>query len=264
MTRVLKQLPKADVIALERVPLLIEDRVNPLLRLPGLKHTANAWVAVLGQTFADFKMRRSAKFFSTAARKWRRVSKIAPTRLCIADTPDGAAEIMRALIPQKRRRLREMGSGDLFAKRGYPAFYSTLAQRHVESGFIQVSALRVGQEIVATHWGMVFRGRFYWLMPTFDAGTWARFSVGSLLMQSLVEWSISRGLSRFDFTIGDEAYKRLWADHSMPLYEYVHGMTSKGRCFCELRQTSRQVKNWAGRSKTIRRWAGMWRRRSTF
>ncbi len=80
--------------------------------------------------------------------------------------------------------------------------------------------------------GMVFRSRVYWLMPTFEAGDWARFSVGGLLMKSLVEWSISRGLSRFDLTIGDEAYKRLWADHSMPLYEYIRGMTTKGRLFC--------------------------------
>jgi CelD/BcsL family acetyltransferase involved in cellulose biosynthesis len=139
-----------------------------------------------------------------------------------------------------------------------------MAQRDFERGLIQVSALRVGEAIVATHWGMVFRSRFYWLMPTFEAGDWARFSVGRLLMQSLVEWSISRGLSRFDLTVGDEAYKRLWADHSMPLYEYIRGMTTKGRLFCELWQTSRQVKNWAVRNKRIRRWVGMWRRRSIF
>jgi len=262
MTCALRQLPKADVIALERMPSLIEDRVNPLLGLPGLKHTGNAWVAVLGQTFADFKKRRSAKFFSTAARKWRRLSEIAPARLCIADTPDSTAEIMHALVLQKTRRLREMGVADLFARKGNLAFYSTLAQRHFERGLIQVSALRVGESIVATHWGMVFRSRFYWLMPTFETGYWARFSVGGLLMQRLVEWSISRGLSRFDLTIGDEAYKRLWADHSMPHYEYIRGLTTKGRLFCELRQTTRQIKNWAARNGRIRRWAGMWRRRS--
>jgi CelD/BcsL family acetyltransferase involved in cellulose biosynthesis len=260
MARVLKQLPKADVILLKRVPLLIEGSVNPLLRLPGLKHTGNAWVAVLGQTFADFKKRRSAKHLRAAERNWRRLSEIAPTRVCIADTPDSAAEIMRALVLQKRRRWREMGSADLFAKPGYLAFYSTLAERHLKTGLIQVSALRVGEAIVATHWGMVFRSRFYWLMPTFEAGDWARFSVGGLLMQSLVEWSISRGLSRFDLTIGDEAYKRLWVDHTMPLYEYIRGMTTKGRLFCELRQTSGQVKKWAARNERIRRWAAIWRR----
>jgi CelD/BcsL family acetyltransferase involved in cellulose biosynthesis len=262
MTRVLKQLPKSDVIVLKRMPLLIEGRVNPLLRLPGLKHTGNAWFAILGQTFADFKKRRSTKHLRAAERNWRRLSEIAPTRVCIADTPDSADEIMRALVLQKRRRWREIGSSDLFAKPGYLAFYSTMAQGHFETGLIQVSALRVGEAIVATHWGMVFRSRFYWLMPTFEAGDWTRFSVGGLLMQSLVEWSISRGLSRFDLTIGDEAYKRLWADHTMPLYEYIRGMTAKGRLFCELRQTSGQVKKWVERNERTKRWVAKWRRRS--
>jgi CelD/BcsL family acetyltransferase involved in cellulose biosynthesis len=90
-------------------------------------------------------------------------------------------------------------------------------------------------------------------MPTFEAGDWARFSVGGLLMQSLVEWSNTRGLSRFDLTIGDEACKRLRADHSMPLYEYTRGMTTKGRLFCVLWRINGQVKNWAVQNERIRR-----------
>jgi CelD/BcsL family acetyltransferase involved in cellulose biosynthesis len=263
MARILLLLPRVDVIALENLPSMIDGVANPLTRLPGAKHVCNAWVAALGDTFADFKKRRSAKFFSTAARKRRRLSEIAVTRLCIAETSDAVAEILQAFVRQKRRRWQEVGSPDLFAEAGYLIFYATLAEKHFNTGFIQTSALRVGDAVVATHWGMVFRNRFYWLMPTYEAGDWARFSVGRLLMQDLVEWSISQGIERFDLTIGDEAYKHLWADHTLPLHEYIRGLTVKGKIYRVARLVSGRIKEWAERSAKLRRIAKNWRRRST-
>jgi CelD/BcsL family acetyltransferase involved in cellulose biosynthesis len=264
MGRILKRLPDVDVVALEKLPSMIDGVANPLIRLPDARHVRNAWVATLGDTFADFKKRRSAKFFSTAARKRRRLSEIATTRLCIADTSDTVAEIMRAFVRQKRRRWQETGSSDLFAKPGYLGFYSTLAEKHCNTGFIQTSALRVGDAFVATHWGMVFRKRFYWLMPAYEAGDWARFSAGRLLMQDLIEWSISQGIGRFDLTIGDEAYKQLWADHTLPLHEYIRGLTAKGKIYRQARLIGSRIKKWAKQSAKLRKIAGIWRRRSTF
>jgi CelD/BcsL family acetyltransferase involved in cellulose biosynthesis len=261
MSYVLERLPRVDVIALEKMPSMIGDVSNPLAMLPDTKHVYNAYVATLGDTFTDFKKRRSAKFFSTAARKWRRLSEIAATRFSIAESPDTVTEILRVLVRQKRRQGQEVGFSDLFARPGYLAFYSTMAERHLATGLIQTSALRVGETVVATHWGMVFRKRFYWLMPTYEAGEWVRFSIGRLLMQKLVEWSISHGLKDFDLTIGDEAYKGLWADHALPLYESVCGLTGKGKVYREVRLVGRWIKDYAKQREWLRSLVSAWRRR---
>lgn len=263
MARILRKLPKVDVIAFENLPSIIDDAANPLAQLPDAIHVCNAWVATLGATFADFKRRRSAKFFSTTARKRRRLSEIAATKVCIAQSRNTVAEIMRVLVRQKRRRWQEVGAPDLFAKPGYLAFYSTLAERHFSTGLIQTSALQVGETIVATHWGMVFRNRLYWLMPTYEVGDWTRLSVGQILMQSLIEWGISHGIERFDLTIGDEAYKRLWADHTLPLHECIRGLTVKGKLYREFRLIDRKIKKWAERAERLRKFAEV-RTRSTF
>ncbi len=264
IARILKQLPKVDVIALERLPSVIDGVGNPLTRLPGARHVSNAWVATLGDTFADFKKRRSAKLFRDAGRRQRRLSEIAATSLCIADTPDTVAEIMRVWVRQKRRRLRELGAPDRLAVPGYLRFYSTMAECHFNSGLIQTSALRVGETVVATHWGMVFRNRYYWLMPTYEAGAWTRFSVGRLLMQSVVEWSISQGIEWFDLTIGDEPFKREWADRTLPLHEYIRGLTAMGKAYWQACLIGRQIKSWAEQSESLRRIVRIWRRRRTF
>jgi CelD/BcsL family acetyltransferase involved in cellulose biosynthesis len=249
---VMERLPPTDVIAFKRMPLVIDGVANPLARLAGAKYICDAYCATLSDTFAEFQKRRSAKFFSTARRKWRRLSEVAPTSLCIAESPDDVAEILRVLVRQKRRRLRELGSSDPFARLGYLAFYENLARRHWAGGLIQTSALRVGGAVVATHWGMVFRNRFYWLMPAYEGADWAQFSVGTLLMQSLVEWSISKGLKKFDLTVGDEAYKNLWADHTLPLYEHIRGMTGKGKIYSKVRLAGKRLSERAKRREWLR------------
>ncbi|MCK1640537.1 GNAT family N-acetyltransferase [Bradyrhizobium sp. 157] len=252
IARILKQLPDVDVVALDRMPVVIDGVANALAHLRGAEHVSNAWVATLGETFADFKKRRSAKFFKKAAGMQRRLAEMGATELCLADTPEAVADIMQAFVRQKRRRLQEIGSPDLFARPGHLRFYKAMAERHRDTGFIQLSALRVGETIVATHWGMVFRNRIYWLMPTYETGEWARLSVGRLLMQRLVEWGIARRIKYFDLTIGDEEYKRLWADHTMPLHACVRGVTVRGKVYQAIRLTVGHLKALVARSERLR------------
>lgn len=258
---VLERLPRVDVIAFERMPSEIDDVPNPFARLPDAKHVSNAYAATLGDTFKDFKKRRSAKFFSTGERKWRRLSEIAPARFCVAESAADAAEIMSALVRQKRRRYRETGAPDRFAKPHYLAFYSALAAKHLDTGLIHTSALFVDGTVVAAHCGMAFRNRFYWLMPSYEGGEWARFSPGRLLMQFLIEWSISRGLKKFDLTIGDDDYKQLWADNTLPLYDCVRGLTGKGKAYHEVQLASRALRGWAKRRLWLVALVRAWRRR---
>lgn len=263
---VLRRLGPVDVIELERMPETFDEVANPFARLPDARHVADAYAATLCDTFADFKKRRSAKFFSDAGRKWRRLADIGEPRFEIADSLEARTEILRALARQKRQQGREIGFPDPFEKPGHLAFYETMARRHASTGLVQLSALRVGGTIVATHWGLVFRERFYWLMPSYESGPWARFSTGRLLMQRLLEWGIDSKLKLFDLTVGDEAYKSLWADRTLPLYKCVRGVTWKGKAYRELDLRSAQLKEWAKRRAWLRRLVRDLRRRllSTF
>jgi CelD/BcsL family acetyltransferase involved in cellulose biosynthesis len=68
-------------------------------------------------------------------------------------------------------------------------------------------------------------------MPGYEAGKWAPYSAGRALLQSLVEWCIERKIERFDLTVGDEEYKRFWANVRMRLYESRYPRTIRGACF---------------------------------
>ncbi|WP_283771067.1 GNAT family N-acetyltransferase [Roseococcus pinisoli] len=76
--------------------------------------------------------------------------------------------------------------------------------------------------------------RSWRILPTYAAGEWMRFSCGRALMKAMIEWSIAQGFRIFDLTVGDEAYKKDWTDHSMPLYAWQQGVTLPGRGFLVL------------------------------
>ena len=47
-------------------------------------------------------------------------------------------------------------------------------------------------------------------------------------MRELLRYSIEHGLKHFDFTIGDERYKREWSDRTILLYDHVTSASVRG------------------------------------
>jgi len=226
---VLKAVPPVDLVWLRRMPAVIDEVPNVMTRLTGSRHTENAYAATLPTSAAAFRATRAPKLFADARRQLRRLGEIAPVTIVERASPEQAHALTAVMAGQKSRRWHESQGRDLFAEAGYLAFYQELASGAQAWDAVAVCALQVGDTPVATHWGMIFRGRYYWLMPGYEAGTWARYSSGRVLMQHMIEWSIAEGLSVFDLTVGDEDYKKAWADHSLDLHEWVAPRTLKGR-----------------------------------
>ena len=229
--RILDLLPRVDVVWLRRMPDTIEGARNPMITLAGTQHTENAHAALLPAELATFKARRSTKLFSDNRRRRRRLSEKGRIDVSIPVVPADAIETLETMARQKSRRWRESRGRDLFALPGYLQFYKTLTKTSFQSGRVHLSCLRLNGQMLATHWGLVFKRRFYWLMPGYQAGEWTRYSVGRLLLENVVEWCISEQMNVFDLTVGDESFKFDWADHSLALYEHLDRRSLKGALF---------------------------------
>ncbi len=54
--------------------------------------------------------------------------------------------------------------------------------------------------------------------------------------------AIDRGFARFDFTVGDEGYKRDWSDTVLKLYDYLAAETPRGWLVVALTSAYRRTK----------------------
>ncbi|WP_157666732.1 GNAT family N-acetyltransferase [Bordetella genomosp. 13] len=244
---IVRSIRDIDLIVLRRMPAQLEadgEPVNPMVRLPGARHTENAHATRLPDCVETFRKGLSSQRLSTMRRKLRRLEEVAPVRITLRHDEGTLPPVMQALAQQKSRRCRETGVRDLFAETGYLDFYRELAFEPGTGADVVVSSIQAGDTVVAAHWGACYRGRLYWILPTYEEGDWTRYSCGRALLNAVIEWGIEHRMEVFDMTVGDESYKKDWADHSLPLYEWRQAVTWQGRGAL----VAQDVKVWA-RSK---------------
>ena len=71
-------------------------------------------------------------------------------------------------------------------------------------------------------------------MPAYERGEWSKYSPGKLLLENLMIWCCKNNIEIFDFTGGDEAYKKIWANDSFPLSEVMKSYTPKGNFYLSI------------------------------
>lgn len=252
---VCRLVPRVDVIWLWRMPPEIEGVPNPMATLAGVEHADNAYAAILPASMAEFRKTHRVNWSDTRRRR-RRLAEHGRVEFELATTAAARSEALDRLAQDKSRRWRETGARDLFAEPGYLEFYRAMTDTPVARGKPQIAVLRLDNQIVAAHWGLVVGERFYYLLPAYDA-VWQDYSVGRLLIENMVEWAIADPDVRiFDLTAGGEAYKHQWTDSSTPLYELVAPATLLGRVYVAGRRLRKRLKRHPGLRNLVRRLKG--------
>jgi CelD/BcsL family acetyltransferase involved in cellulose biosynthesis len=253
--QICRALPAIDVAILDKIPATVAGQPNPFRFLGRENAPASGHLLTLAGTFETYAAERMPRRQDTR-RKRRRLAEVGEIRLVIATRPDDIARIYAALVRQKTRRFLETRGVDGFNTPGFRGYFATMTDRFLDGGYVQLSALSVGDDIVATHWGIVAAGRFYFLLPAFEAGEWLKFSPSRLLIEDLIAWSYAQGLKIFDFGVGDEPYKEEFRDTVLPLLRADFPRTVRGHAYAHFLRARHGLINSPGGAvvRATRRW----------
>jgi CelD/BcsL family acetyltransferase involved in cellulose biosynthesis len=223
-------LPAIDAVMLDKMP---AQAAHPLAIRP---RKANcAYEIDLSTTWeAYFATQRHRP--KDSRRKRRRLAELGPVRFLVAQSELERERIFHAMIAQKTRRYLEKNGIDGFDRPGYRAYFREMTTALHPRGHVHLSALEVGGELVATHWGLVANGRFYCLMLAFADGAAARYSPASLLVEELIAWSFGHGLRTFDLGVGEAEWKRLFGAKRTPLTQHHEAVTPLGWAYLNARK----------------------------
>jgi CelD/BcsL family acetyltransferase involved in cellulose biosynthesis len=218
-----------DFVDLQKMPETIGAQRNPFLNLQVLAHPSGAYVANLdGDWEAFYAAKRSS---STRKRERRQLKHLAEYgEIRFVDVQDRAdiARTLETLISQKSRSFARMGVEDIFARPGYREFFLDIATDLNVSALTHVSRLDVGATTAATNLGLRFRDCYYLVLSSYHDGEFSRFGPGRAHLHELLRHAIERGFQRFDFTVGDEPYKRDWSDTELQLHDYLAAVSVRG------------------------------------
>jgi CelD/BcsL family acetyltransferase involved in cellulose biosynthesis len=232
-----------DLVELSKLPELVGTQANPLLTLAAGLNPSNAYVADLFGTWDQFyEAKRSAATRRRDRTKLKRLGEFGDVRFVTPRGHDEIARTMDVLFEQKVRSLARMGAPNIFARPGWREFYAAVAVNPRMAQSVHVSRLDAGPTFTAINLGLILGKDYYHVLASHDDGEASRFGPGVAHLRELLKFSIERGLKRFDFTIGDERYKREWADRTVPLYDHVAAATACGALAAALIAGHRRVK----------------------
>lgn len=228
---VLGALPAIDVVHFTKQPETIETLPNPFLSLGAVPRDWAFFTKLEGSWDEYYRRKRNARDRANTRKHFRRLCERGAVEFSVATTPARRQAVTEIMFEQKQQRYFATRSTNILREPGSQEFYRSLALAPSAMDRIHVSALQCGGDIVATHWGMLFRNRWYWLMPSFAGGDWGRYSPGRILLENLLQWCFQNGVAVFDFTIGGERYKLDWCEEQMRLFEYIEPLNAKGRAY---------------------------------
>jgi CelD/BcsL family acetyltransferase involved in cellulose biosynthesis len=235
------------VVDLQKMPQMIGSQENPFLQLPVVPNPSGAYSTELGQDWETFyAAKRSAVTRRRDRTKGRRLAEYGAVRWVEVQSPEEIERTMDTLIEQKARSFAEMGVANLFAPPGRREFFLEIAANPELRELVHVSRLEVGSAIAATNLGLMLHGCYYHVLSSYGDAEWSRFGPGAAHLHALLRHTIERGFHRFDFTIGDEPYKREWCDSRSTLYDHYAAVSARGwpilALYAAARRTKRVIK----------------------
>ena len=242
-----------DLIRLEKMPETIGPQPNPMLGLPAARHPSGAyWTGLTPAWDAFYASKRSSATRRRDRTKRKNLAALGELRFAEPATASEKAAAIDTLMEQKANSLARIGVTNLFTRPGYAEFYRAISSEPIA----HVSRLDVGSIPAATNLGLVMRGRYYHLLASYaDEAAVVRYGPGAAHLMDIMAHAIERGCTVFDFTIGDEPYKRDWCDERQTLYDHLSARTARGLAAVAVHSATAKIK------RTIKENPALW---STF
>ncbi|PCJ71392.1 MAG: hypothetical protein COA62_01975 [Rhodobiaceae bacterium] len=226
---VLAALPAHDLVELMRQPAFVGGQSNPFMELDVSLNASGAHMTSFNadfDTYYDEKLNSKAK--RHARSRLKKMNAIGETQYIHPESSEDIAASVERLVELKAASLEAMGAHNFLAEAGYADFYKEMAINSGTKGLAHVSHLEIGGEFAAGNWGLVHKGRFYYLLASYDAPRFGSLGPGKQALVETMRWASEQGVEVFDFTIGDERYKSEWCETQMDLHDHLQAKTLRG------------------------------------
>lgn len=235
--------PDVDLIALERLLSDLDGRPNPLLLLPSMPspnvalavNLNGGFEAVLGRTSGKKKRKRHRS-------QQRKYEAVGGHKRVVAKTKADVDAMFDAFFAMKQQRFGAMGIADVFGDAKIRQFFRQLfasALNEPAPPFV-LHGLEVGGQYRAVTGSSRAGRRLVCEFGAIADDELAYASPGEFLFFDNINEACDQGFSVYDFSVGDEPYKRQWCDIEIHHADVIVPLTTKGHAYAwGLRSTSR-------------------------
>lgn len=256
--------PDIDIISLERFLPDLAGYENPLSRLPHMQSPNLALSVGLHGGFETLLARVSGKRKRKKHRsQMRKYEAAGGFRRIEAKTPGETRALLDAFFAMKEQRFRKMGIRNVFAEPGVQPFFHALfadALGDRPPAFV-LHGLEVAGTLRAVTGSSRCGDRLICEFGAIVEDDLSHASPGDFLFFDNIEEACEAGCAVYDFSVGDEPYKRTWCDTETRHFDVVLPLTAKGRILATAMRLQSRLKAFAKNSPTIWRLTRLLRKR---
>ncbi|HMM63883.1 MAG TPA: GNAT family N-acetyltransferase [Mesorhizobium sp.] len=246
--------PDVDLVALQRLTPELEDVPNPLAALPGFASPNLSLAVDLSGGFEAVLARSSGRRKRKKNRsQMRKFETAGGVRRIEATSRQEVRELLDAFFAMKEARFRRMGIANVFGEAQVRAFFHALfaaALAEKVPPFV-VHGLEVGGTLRAVTGSSRSQKRLICEFSSIAEDEMAFASPGDFLFFANIEEACGQGLDVYDFSVGDEPYKRQWCDLETQHLDVLVPLTTKGRVLALLLQQNARLKSFIKSNPTI-------------
>ena len=219
----------ADLVRLRKMPLDLDGRPNPFALLDAaMPCPLNGNVVITGDDFDAYRHSLERTVRKGLERSWRVFTRDPAAKLQIVTDQDQALRVLSAMETQQGARMRHLGLNYVLNEETSAAFYRNLVGGGLRGGYAVLSALAVGEEVVATLLGIRSGSRYVMLRNSNAGEKWSNCSPGRLIIERTMAALHKDGVRSFDFSIGNYAYKRRLGVAPLPLVNITAALSWRG------------------------------------
>jgi CelD/BcsL family acetyltransferase involved in cellulose biosynthesis len=239
----LKRLPGGtDLVRLRKMPFELDGRPNPLTLLPGASASfLNSNVVTTGDDFDAYRYSLERTVRKELERSWRVFTRHPDAAFRIVTDHDEALRVLSAMETQQDARMRHLGLKFMLNDETCAAFYRGLVGDNLGSGYTVLTALTVGEEVIATLLGVRSGSRYVMVRISNAGDKWSNCSPGRLIIERTMAELHRDGVRHFDFSIGNYAYKRRFGVVPVALAEITAALSWRGWPFALRDRAAREL-----------------------
>lgn len=236
----LKALPPADLIDFRKMPAEIGGQPNPFALLGALTCALNGNVVRTGDDWDVYHHGLKRTVRKELERSWRVFTRHDGAAFRTVTDLEERRRVLAAIEVQQPLRMQATGKSYVLDAPSAQAFYQNLVDVPADKGPVILTALTVGDVVVAALLGLQDRAEYIMVRISNMEGEWTNASPGRIIIDKSMESLHGQGYRHFDFSIGNYDYKRRFGVEPIALVDLVQPLGWRGM--------------WAAASARAREW----------
>jgi CelD/BcsL family acetyltransferase involved in cellulose biosynthesis len=254
LAAIAKARPDIDLVALERLLPDLDGVANPLASLEHFSSPNLSLAVDLAGGFDALLSRASGKRKRKKHRSQiRKFEAVGSYRRIEARTPEGVDRLLDAFFEMKEFRFRKMGIANVFGDAQVRGFFRALFMQALaedKPSFV-LHGLEVAGKLRAITGSSRSVKRLICEFGAIAEDDLGHASPGDFLFFDNIQEACETGFEVYDFSVGDEPYKRLWCDIETRHFEVLVPLTVKGRMLALTLRQGARLKAFVKNSPTI-------------